>query len=151
MPRQDNREKAIHGDEFNNMVLKVLRDLKAKNYIDNIEMKKKVPFSLSYRPQFHAPFLVEKGDNKLLIFKTNSMRSDRNKENQWDAFGIKNYFGQNLKAIVVLPSNLSNSEEASYLREKEKIKQEGYYSSIDEICRLDELENILKCLMEFNG
>jgi len=92
MQHNKNKSKSEHGAELTGLVLKELKNIRSEGIIDNIDMKKKFPFKEGYKPQFYAPFIVTKGDNKILIFTMTSMRSDRNKINLWDAFGIRNYF-----------------------------------------------------------
>ena len=76
-----------------------------------------------------------------------TMRSDRNKEKQWDALGIKNYFKGEISVVVVLPDELVETELGHYGREKRKIRQKGYFSAIDEICLLSELSRVLRTIL----
>ncbi len=136
--------KAQSGADFNVKVLEELKRLQKAGLVEHIQMDKKISFAQGFDPQFHAPFLVSKSGNEFLIFKTNSARSDRIKENQWDAYGVKNHFAGKIKALLVLPDNLSEKEKNHAIREKERIKQTQYFSKIDEILFLSDLEVYFK-------
>ncbi|MFC2161627.1 hypothetical protein ACFLRX_08255 [Acidobacteriota bacterium] len=138
-----NKTKAGHGAEFIDDVLKELKHLRSLGIINKIDMKKKIPFTEGNKPQFYAPFIVSILEKRTLIFTMTSMRSDRNKINQWDAYGIKNFYKNNIKVIVVLPDILSEKELKHFLKEKEKIHQDNYLTAIDEICQLADLKSVL--------
>jgi len=139
----ENKSKSKHGSDFTKIVLEELKKMKLEDVIENIDAKKMFPFSDGFKPQFYAPFIVTKGNKKILVFTMTTMRSDRNKINQWDAFGIKNYFKGRIKVVVVLPDSLSRKEQSSYIREKRKIWKPGYLSEVDEICQLSELKSLV--------
>jgi len=143
MSSNENKLKSQRGNDFNHSALLELKKLKTTGFIDNIDIKKKFPFKEGFNPQFYVPFMVVKDNKNAAIFPMNTMRSDRNKEKQWDAYGVKNYFKDNIKVIVVLPDNLIAIEKKYYEREKEKIKIKGYLSKIDEICQLSDLKHVL--------
>lgn len=140
----ENKQKSQRGNAFSDEVLKFLKQMKHEILIDNFELKKFIPFYKGYKPQFYAPFIVTKNKNKVLIFTMTTMRSDRNKEKQWDAFGIKHYLGKDVKAFVILPDILSAKEKVYIVNEKQKIKQNGYMSYIDDICQLSELKSLIE-------
>ena len=144
----ENKSKSKRGNEFNETVLLTLKSIKDKGVIDNIDMKKRFPYTEGHGPQFYAPFIVLKENKKVLVFTMTTMRSDRNKEKQWDALGIKNYFKGQISVVVVLPDELSGKELCHHVREKKKIKQKNYFSVIDEICQLSELSKVLRSIVE---
>ena len=131
----DKVSKSAHGNSFKDAVLDVLKALKNEGRIDSIRLGKRYG-------QFYAPFLVEAHGDNIIIFTTTSARSDRIKENQWDAWGIKNAVGKDSKCVLILPDELSEKERLSYDNEKQRIIESGYISQIDKIAQLKDLKSI---------
>lgn len=130
-----NSSKSAHGNTFKDSVLNVLKSLKNEEIIDIIQIGKRFG-------QFYTTFLVTYKGNFYAIFTTTSARSDRIKENQWDAWGIKNSTNTPTFCLVLLPDYLTEKELNSYLSEKNRLKSEGYISKIDDIIQLKDLKNI---------
>ncbi|HYM65535.1 MAG TPA: hypothetical protein VES68_03575 [Candidatus Sulfotelmatobacter sp.] len=130
-----NSSKSAHGNTFKDSVLDVLKSLKNEGILEIIQIGKRFG-------QFYTTFLVTYKGNIYAIFTTTSARSDRIKENQWDAWGIKNYATITTFCLVLLPDYLTDKEFNSYISEKNRIKSEGYISKIDDIIQLKDLKNI---------
>jgi len=142
--------KSAHGNKFKDQILEKLKDLKTKQVVDDIEIGKNFSLSVDYKPQFFAPFFVTLRNRKrIVIFTMTSIRSDRLKIDQWDSWGIKNSINdQNIKSIVVLPDDLSSREDSYFLTENEKLKSGKYFSEVDAILKIKDLEKFLVNLDE---
>jgi len=127
--------KSAHGNTFKESVLIFLKTLKNEGIIEIIQIGKRFG-------QFYSTFLVTYKGDVYAIFTTTSARSDRIKENQWDAWGIKNSSTKTTSCLVLLPDYLSEKEFDNFIAEKNRIKSEGYISSIDDIIQLKDLKNI---------
>ena len=130
------KSKSAHGNSFKEAVLNVLKEFKNTGIISTIQMEKKFG-------QFHVPFLVNVQGNSVAIFTTTSARSDRIKEDQWDAWGIKNTEGKNTRCVLVLPDEISEKEKGNYLKEKDRLLQPNYISMLDDIIQIKELKSYL--------
>jgi len=100
----DNKAKSVKGNEFKNKIRLILSDLHKSKLIDNFESKKRYAGNTNLEPQFYAPFVVESRQQTTILFTTTSLRTDRIKENQWDAYGIKTALGPSVKCILVVPN-----------------------------------------------
>ena len=97
-----NMSKGLHGHRFRSEVLNMLKDLKAMGLVRCIELDKRFALTREHELQFIAPLFIEINLHYLAIFPTTTIRSDRNKQNQWDAYGIKKAFNEDLLCIVVV-------------------------------------------------
>jgi len=128
--------KSAHGNSFKDDVLDILKSLKNEGVLDSIQIGKRFG-------QFYTTYLIELKERKIAIFTTTSVRSDRIKENQWDAWGIKNATGLDTLCILVLPDILSEKEQTNYLNEQQRITESNYISMIDKIVQLKDLKFLL--------
>jgi len=87
--------------------------------------------------QFYVPEVVTLvNGNKYLLYHTNSLRSDRLKENNWDAFNIREIDKSVTGAFLVLPSELGFDQGTG---PRDKIRSKEYFSAIDDVLTVQEL------------
>jgi len=141
----DNEElnKSKHGNDFKKELLSQLVQLYKSGQLVNVQTGKKFSYDKNYSPQFLAPYLLETKNKKVAIFTTTSIRSDRLKITQWDSWGIKKIHDGNIICILVLPNDLTEKENKNYLVESKKITGGKYYSAINVILKLRDLNNFL--------
>ena len=120
--------------------------------------------SYVYEPRYSFPgynmkqispdgeIILNNGDI-IVIDNTTSIRHDRIKQKQWDAFGVKKFFYElhpekNVKYFIILPDinhlDNENTEYKAYLREKKKINNKNYYSEIDDILMVSNLLDMIE-------
>lgn len=120
-----------------------------------IEPKIYIP---GYNDSFFNPDILIKVNEEHYIFidNTTTIRTDRIKQKQWDAHGIKTAFANTSIKIecFVIVRNLMDignkktrhKEIKNVQREKDKMKNSNYYSALDEIFYVDELIDYLNSL-----
>lgn len=136
------QNKSQHGNNFKEQVLGALIDMQRGGRLSRVESSRTIKNSNGL-DQFYAPFYAENEHGRYAIFSTTSARSDRIKINQWDANGIKLALGQGTVCLLVLPDDLSTSEEKHYQQEIKRISEEGYVSALDRIIKLEQLEEVI--------
>lgn len=107
--------------------------------------------------QYNPDYLIElRNGRKLYIDNTTTVRSDRLKQKQWDAYGVKQSDTTAMYYIIV-PNNdkigTPDSREQEWgfiLRERSKIRNPTYFSAIDNLLSLDELTGELLRLSSRN-
>ena len=95
--------------------------------------------------QFYAAYLIVFQDNtKWAIYSTTSFRSDRFKEQLWDADNLKSLDMSITRAFLVYPDDVSLKEMEAFKKQNEKcINHIGYYS-IDAVVPRPYLANLIK-------
>lgn len=141
MELSDNKSK--HGNDFKDELLSLLIQLKKSGQLLNIQIDKKFSYDNNFSSQFLAPYYLETKSNRIAIFTTTSVRSDRLKITQWDSWGIKKCLDKKIVCLLVIPSDLSDKENKNYIQENKKIASGKYYSAIDTILKLQDLNNYL--------
>ena len=137
------RNPSIHGNNFKEVVSSYLEEMQHHGVIESFSK------NIKYSSQFHAPFVaVLKNNIDVVIFSTTSARSDRIKEDQWDAWGIKSCSKKTTYCVLVLPDGISEKEHGFAKAEIQRIKREGYISKVDTILFLSELQKYLETFNE---
>jgi hypothetical protein len=84
--------------------------------------------------QFYAPFMIQFEDRvRWIIYSTTSMRTDRIKGQQWDAFNLKRLDPSIEKAYLTYPDNVDSSVKSEFERQDKKYTTGNEFSSIDRI------------------
>ena len=97
------------------------------------------------KKQFYAPFLIIFSDeSKWAIFTTTSMRTDRIKGQQWDAFNLKEIDPLITQVYLVYPDDLDEKELHEFLRQNKKYEEKDEYSIIDAIVSQDQISNMIE-------
>lgn len=129
-----NRQKAKHGRSAQESLSKFLDHCKEKNYIQDYKEGYKTgkPGFINQK-QFSAPFLITfNTGEKWILFCTTSVRSDRIKGQQWDAFNIKRDVPSIKKAyIVIYPERDASSDYNAAENITQGIVNGATYSAID--------------------
>ena len=134
-----NGDKTRHGTNAQIILEQVLRYCLDKGYI--------VEYTADYRDgkegytnkkQFYAPFLIAFEDGEeWAIYSTTSMRTDRVKGQQWDAFNLKMIRPSIKKAILTYENGLSEKDDMEFKRQDRKYVQDEEFSAIDRIISHD--------------
>lgn len=152
---KDNSYKSNHGIKLNNEINDILDTYLQEGLIKNYKKEPKYSCCKGGKKQFNPDFEIQLQSGQIVIVdNTTTVRSDRIKQKQWDALGVKTYFNSINEAVlyfVVIPDieelmNLKNGQREVnlYQKEKSKILDKKYFSMIDNVLQKKELLNILK-------
>lgn len=140
-----NKQKAVTGHNFNKSVEKELIMLKNIGIIQDFKKEPKYNYPGFESYQFRPDFEIKLNDNfYIVIDNTNTIRSDRMKQKQWDAHGSKMYWKNkeiNIKYFIVIPNlkQILDKESYNINLSKKLVHSTSYYSEIDDILSLKEL------------
>lgn len=149
-----NKLKSVKGSSFNKIIGDILKYHLDNNHIEYFKKEPKYSAPGYTKTQFNPDYEIQLlNGKKIVIDNTTSIRSDRVKQKQWDALGVKSYFkkyGENINYYIVIPNSYSlgteytNKEEVNlYLTQRLYILENEHYSEIDDIIELDELEFLI--------
>lgn len=141
-----NQEKSQHGKNAQANLSTLLNSCKKNNYIENFKSNYRVgKDGYTNKTQFYAPFIISfaNGENWIL-FSTTSMRTDRIKGQQWDAYNLKNINPLITKAFLVYSDDVSKKDIEEFERQNKKYLSKTEYSCIDEILSQDKLFNLIE-------
>lgn len=95
--------------------------------------------------QFYAPFLLCFPDGqKWILFSSTSMRTDRIKGQQWDAYHLKKIDPAIERAYLVYADGVPEREIEGFLAQNAKYKDKEEYSAIDAIISQSRLLDLLE-------
>lgn len=135
-----NQEKAEHGAKAKQALKDLLAYYESRGYFKCCypQFRIGMPGFLN-NEQFYAPFAIEFDDKtKWIIYSTTSFRSDRIKENQWDAFNIKRIDDTVKEAFLIYPDSVSDKIKADFIRQRNKYDNREEVTEIDHILSQDE-------------
>ena len=98
-----NKAKSMHGSENQQELYNILLNCLDNGYISDVvkEFRAGSIHAVNQR-QFYAPFMIQFSDrSRWIIYTTTSFRSDRVKEQLWDALNLKEIDTNITKAILV--------------------------------------------------
>ena len=141
-----NADKSKHGTSAQNSLEDILDFCVKCEYLSGYQKNYRIGKpGYDNDKQFYVPFLVEFNDGeKWALFSTTSMRTDRIKGQQWDAFNLKQIDSTITKAIIVYNDGVSEQEKAEFVRQNAKYESKYEYSEIDAILSQDELINAVE-------
>ena len=141
-----NAQKMRHGTNAQNNLESILKYCLNKNYITCFHKNYRVgKVGFTNKEQFYAPFLIEFSyGEKWALFSTTSMRTDRIKGQQWDAFNLKEIDHNISKAFIIYSDGISESDKAEFARQNNKYLNSEEYSAIDQIISQDTLYNLIE-------
>lgn len=155
--QKSNSKKSTDGYNLNKEVKNILLNKLEASAIKSYTYEPKYNFPNYKNAQFSPDGEIILNNGLVIIIdNTTSVRHDRLKQKQWDAFGTKEYFKMyhpdiEVKYYVVLPdkNNLGSihtreKEFKSVVREKNKINGSNYFSAIDDIIHISELIELTK-------
>lgn len=139
-----NKEKSIHGYENQESLTGILSSLLEQGYISDFQQKFRIAHpTASNTAQFYAPFMIQFMDrSRWVIFSTTSMRTDRIKGQQWDAYNLKSLDTTVTKAILAYSPESDDVE--NFKRQDDKYTTGKEISAIDRIIDFDELVKEIK-------
>jgi hypothetical protein len=129
---------ALNGANFREAVNTYAEELQAQGLITNVRK------NISYNDQFYAPVSFLVGNTEIVLFSTTSVRSDRIKTHQWDAWGIKNNLKKDMRCVLVLPDNLSAKESSNADKENDRLTRPGYMTMLDAILQLSGVKTYIE-------
>lgn len=141
-----NEDKKNHGKNAQNGLKEILQNCQKLNYLKTIEQDYRLGKNgYSNTKQFYAPFVIEFADNKKwALYSTTSMRTDRIKGQQWDAFNLKNLDESIVLAFLVYPDGINEKQTHEFIQQKRKYADCIEYSAIDDIVSQTELFNLIE-------
>lgn len=132
----DNLFKSNHGNNSKNQLNEWINILKSRKLISSYKCNVKC----GYHNQYHFQYILEFPDNeKWLVHSTTSIREDRIKIKQWDAYGLKKNIKGIKRVIVVYPDSISENERLRAQSYNRTIHKPLYDSEIDEVISFREL------------
>lgn len=141
-----NAERQQHGQSAQGGLKNILQRALDLQYI--------VEFTPNYRigragfhnnRQFYVPFLITFADStSWALFTTTSMRTDRIKGQQWDAFNLKDINDKITKVYLVYPDGLPQTVENEFIRQNSKYIICEEYSAIDGIVSQDNIDYMIE-------
>ena len=140
-----NKDKSRHGASNNKALNELLVELKNEELLTNYEKDFRSGYSDYSMSQFRAPYMItlNNGENWLL-FNTTSMRTDRIKGNQWDAFNLRQLIPDITFAAIVYPDSTSEKDLIAFEHQRNKYINQKEYSEIDDIISQSELLTLLE-------
>lgn len=139
-----NKEKSIHGYENQESLTGVLSSLLEQGYISDFQQDFRIGHpTASNTAQFYAPFMIQFMDrSRWVIFSTTSMRTDRIKGQQWDAYNLKSLDTTVTKAILAYSPE--SNDVKKFKRQDDKYTNGWEISAIDRILDFNELVKKIK-------
>ncbi len=139
-----NKEKSIHGQVNHDELESILSDCLQNGFISDYQKKFRIGNpEVSNSEQFYAPFMIQFSNrNRWIIFATTSMRTDRIKGQQWDAFNIKELDTSIIKAFLTYPSDADDV--LNFQRQNDKYINNEEISALDGVISFDELISLIK-------
>lgn len=136
-----NQYKSKHGANAQNNLSKLLGLCLARQYIQRYEKEFRAGYSDYANPaQFYAPFIIEyHNGEKWLLYSSTSLRTDRIKGNQWDAYHLKKIDKTITKAILVYADSCEEGERSKFIQQRNKYLNKFEYSALDDILNHSEL------------
>lgn len=141
-----NSEKSKHGTSAQSALLSLVILNKKKHYIKDYILNYRVGNpGFKSKHQFYAPFLIRFPNNdEWILFSTTSMRSDRIKGNQWDAFNLKQINPNIQKAFLVYSDGAPKTELLKFRQQNERYITNYEYSELDGVISQTELNNLIE-------
>ncbi|MGZ9763386.1 MspI family type II restriction endonuclease [Mycoplasma sp. 5912] len=149
-----NKDKSKHGYNAQKSIIDLLNFCKNNNYIKSFRVNYRIgKEGYINNEQFYAPFIIKFLDDKeWIIFSTTSMRSDRIKGQQWDAFNIKEINKQVEKAFLIYSDDVDEKESFLFARQNNKYILKEEVTAINEILNQSNLYKQIeqKALFDYN-
>ena len=141
-----NREKSIHGNDHQANLLNMLDDCLQNGYLIDVVKEYRIGNpSCQNQEQFYAPFMIQfSNKEKWIIFSTTSMRTDRIKGQQWDAFNLKSLDPLITKAFLVFPDDIDRKERELFIKQNQKYEENFELSAIDQILSFSACSFLIK-------
>lgn len=131
MPSADNREKVMHGLGMKRSLSSAIEELELSGAVIQRVSRPAYGYLDMCQTQFKATEELTFADgSKAIVYTTNSIRSDRVKEQQWDAYNIKRIDRTINYAWLVVPDDEALLAGQSVRR---NITSGDYFTAIDDI------------------
>lgn len=141
-----NVEKNLHGRKNKDSIEEILNFCNNQGYIKSVLSNFRAgKQGYNNSKQFLAPFVIEfENLEKWIIFTTTSMRTDRIKGQQWDAFNLKSIDKNIKKAVLVYPDSVSVYDKNEFERQNKKYIDSFEFSAIDAVVSQNELNDLIE-------
>ena len=141
-----NSDKSNHGKSAQDSLAKILKRCADAEYIVQVIAEYRIgKEGYSNNKQFYAPFLIIFADeSKWALFTTTSMRTDRIKGQQWDAYNLKDIDSLITRVYLVYPDGVSDDIKNEFLRQNNKYTSKNEYSIIDAIVSQNEISDMIE-------
>lgn len=139
-----NKEKSLHGQKNQDELQALLNECLQNGFISDYQKEFRIGNpEVSNSEQFYAPFMIQfSNKNRWIIFATTSMRTDRIKGQQWDAFNIKELDTSITKAFLTYP--ITSGDALNFKRQNKKYINNEEISALDGVISFDELVSLIK-------
>lgn len=136
----DNGRKARRGSNAQKSLESLIGQLTDYGAISESEFKPSYGYEGLDPKQFdaHAEVTLANGE-RVILFTTSSLRSDRLEEHQWRAYNIKAIDEEIERSFVVLPDESAFDKGTG---PRDKIRNKSHYSAIDDVVTASELYNL---------
>ena len=136
MSSEENSIKAQHGVKAKRTLDYVVRELESYGALSSHEDSPAYGYDDHDKMQFKADKSVTTaGGEKCILYSTNSIRSDRVKGQQWDAYNIKQIDNKVEYAYIIIPDEDALKGSVSF---REKMRNGEMFTAIDDILTVDE-------------
>ncbi|MBU9723815.1 MULTISPECIES: MspI family type II restriction endonuclease [Bacillaceae] len=136
----DNSKKSLHGKAGKEELENLLKGFEENQFVKDIVKDYSVGYGSHDNNQFKTHFLVQFLDNEQwIITSTTSVRSDRTKGNQWEAYNIKQLNKNVTRAILTYPDGINEKEELNAKSYNRKIQENNIYSEITDVISISDL------------
>ena len=140
-----NADKLKHGKSAQHGLDCILNRCLKEGYLSEIRHDYRAEAESYSDKQFYAPFVIIFGDGtKWALFTTTTMRTDRIKGQQWDAFNLKRIDSSITRAYLVYPDGISEKNRSAFLNQNQKYREHREITAIDAIVSQDQISNLIE-------
>ncbi len=143
-----NKDKSQHGQSGISGLRNLLELCLQRKYIKTLTPEFRIgKEGFTNANQFYAPFVIEFNDetnSKWALFSSTSMRTDRIKGQQWDAFNLKTIDPTISNAYLVFPDSISEGERKNFINQNNKYRSREEFSALDGILSQQQLFNLIE-------
>lgn len=136
MSSEENQIKAQHGIHAKRTLDYVVVELENYGAFEKHKDSPSYGYDDHDKSQFKADKEITASDGtEYILYSTNSIRSDRVKGQQWDAYNIKQIESRIEYAYIIIPDDDALKGSVTF---REKMRSGSMYSAIDDILTIDE-------------
>lgn len=142
----DNQLKFINGQISRNSLSLQLQTLQKNGVISFCSEEYRNGYPEFDTKQFYAPFYIEFSNGEAwLLFSSNSIRSDRMNNQQWNSYHLKKISNNITRSYLVIPDEVSQNlrEKTSAMNYHKKITGKKY-SAIEGVCYQSEIISLIE-------
>ncbi|MBR1597693.1 MAG: MspI family type II restriction endonuclease [Lachnospiraceae bacterium] len=140
-----NADKSKHGRSAQDSLAAILNRCYDAGYLEQVIPEYRAGIDGFNDKQFFAPFLIVFKDGaRWALFTATSMRTDRIKGHQWDAFNLKRIDPKITRVYMVYPDGIEEKIEKEFIRKNQKYADKIEYSMIDAIVSQNDISDLIE-------